>query len=241
MGVSEPFLGPEKTMVEFGLSVLAVGVLLAMLSLSTLLCSMFPHAGLLLGACSHLGILSHCPIYFGFFPVAMGLSFVAWGWSALWEVSFLAPALPLKPTAPPKGDFASLCPSFTKDELAPVLLAHATTGVHEEVRVTEVSLCFWGSGFDLPAPSLCAFSEGSFQTGSLMHEHPKGVPVPWSPLGPPGFLFQGNICSTVLHGHVSPLPPEPPRETRGKWRCPKEGFPLAGLGIPSSKNTFRED
>lgn len=74
-----------------------------------------------------------------------------------------------------------------------------------------------------------------------MHEHPKGVPVPWFPLGPPGFLFQGNICSTVLHGCVSPSPPEPPRGTCSNWRCPKEGFPLAGLGTPSSKNTFREE
>ena len=104
-----------------------------------------------------------------------------------------------------------------------------------------VPLLLGHSGVDLPAPSLCAFSKGSFQTGSLMHEHPEGVPVAWSPLGPPGFLFQGNICSTVLHGRVSPSPPEPPRGTCSKWSFPKEGFPLAGLQTPSSKNTFRED
>lgn len=106
--------------------------------------------------------------------------------------------------------------------------------------MAEVSLCFWGP-VDLPAPSLCAFSKGSFQTGSLVHEHPEGVPVPWSPLGSPGFLFQGNIFSTVLHGHVSPSPPVPSRGTCIKWRCPKEGFPVAGLGTPRGKNTFRED
>lgn len=145
-----------------------------------------------------------------------------------WEVSSSAPGRALKPAAPPKGDFTSLCPRFIKDELGRVLLAHATTGGHEDVRAAEVSLCFWGSGVDRPAPSLCAFSEGSFQTGSLMHEHPKRVAVPRSPLGPPGFLFQGNICSTLLRGRVSPSPPEPPRGTCSKWRCPREGFPLAG-------------
>ena len=133
MGVCEPFVGPEKTMVGFGLSVLAAGALLAVFSLSALLCSMLPYAGLLLGACLHLGILSHCLIYFGFFPVAMSLWFVPQGWSALGEVSFFAPALPLKPTAPLKGDFTSLCPSFTKEELGRVLLAHATTGGHEDI------------------------------------------------------------------------------------------------------------
>lgn len=86
LGVSEPFIGPEKTTVGFGLSVLAVGALLAIFSPSAVLCSMFPHPGLLLGACLHLGILSHRPIYFDFFPVAMGLWFVAQDWSALRNV-----------------------------------------------------------------------------------------------------------------------------------------------------------
>lgn len=92
-----------------------------------------PHAGLLLGACLHLGILSHHPIYSGFFSVAMGLWFVAQGWTALGEVSFLAPGLPLKPTAPPKVDFTSLCARFIKDELGRVLLAHAMTRGHRDV------------------------------------------------------------------------------------------------------------
>ncbi|PKU32572.1 septin-9 [Limosa lapponica baueri] len=34
---------------------------------------------------------------------------------------------------PPKGDFTSLCPSFTKDELSCILLAHATTRGLEDI------------------------------------------------------------------------------------------------------------
>lgn len=79
-------------MVGFGLNALAVGAFLGMFSPSALLCSMLPHAGLLLGACLHLDVLSHCPIYFGFFPVAVSLWFVAQGWSALGEVSYLGPS-----------------------------------------------------------------------------------------------------------------------------------------------------
>lgn len=119
--------------------------------------------------------------------------------------------------------------------LGHVLLPRVTTGGHGDVRAAEVSLCFWGSGADLPAPSFCAFSKGWFQTGSLMHERSEGVPVPWLPLGPPDFLFQSNICSTVPRGHLSPSPPETPRGTCSKWRCPREGFPLVGLGTPAVK------
>lgn len=82
MGVSEPFVRPEKIMVGFGLSMLAVGALLAML------CSVFPPpTGLLLGPCLHQRILSHHPICFGFFLLAMDLWLVAQRWSEAYSSS----------------------------------------------------------------------------------------------------------------------------------------------------------
>ena len=71
-GVPEPCVGPEKIVVGFGLSALALGALLAVFSLSAPLCSVLPRAGLVPRACLHLGVFSHRPIYFNHKIIKVG-------------------------------------------------------------------------------------------------------------------------------------------------------------------------